>query len=212
MKSRAAIAQYEATVVLVVVSLSLAAVVYSGLRREANLSPQPIFVNEKTSIGGTPDIERVEVNASSQATLSSLSIDEASSTAGILDFDGSVYATSTSLCAAGVTTFFSVLATQSGTLQVSTSGRAWIDGAWGGSASVTAGWQEVMIQSGSSCTVTLPGGQVVPSQWSPSSRSIASIPAANAMSGSAFVFFFPIGGGSHRMLLTSNGGFDDVSL
>ena len=124
MKSRAAIAQYEATIVLVVISLSLASVVYAGLRRESSVDPQPLFVNEETPIGGSPAIERVEVNSSSATTVYSLSLDDASSASGVLAFDGSAYSTIKSLCAAGVTTFFSVLATQAGTLGVATNGSA----------------------------------------------------------------------------------------
>jgi len=212
MKSRAAIAQYEATVVLVVVSLSLASVVYSGLRREASISPQPVFVNEETTIGGSPAIERVEVNAYSATAISSLSLDGASSTTGVLDFDGSGYSTTTSLCAAGVTTFFSVLAAQPGLLQVSTSGRAWVAGTWGGAANVSPGWQEVMIQGGASCAVTLPGGQAIPAQWTSSSTHVSSIPGASGLTGTSFIFYIPSGGGSHRLLITSSGGFDDASI
>ena len=212
MKSRRGIAQYEATVVLVMVSLSLASVVYSGLKRETQVSPQPVFVNAKTAIGGTPEIERVEVNASSPTSLSSLSLDGASSVTGVLAFDGSRYSTSGSLCAAGVTTFFSVLAAQQGTLQVSTNGNSWVSGTWATSVSVSAGWQEVMLQDASTCAITLPGGQVVPSQWTPSSKSVSSIPVDGSLAGLDYVFYIPDGGGSHSLLITSSGGFDDVSM
>ncbi len=212
MKSRKAVAQYEATVVLVVVSLSLASVVYSGLRKESSLTPQPVFVSGETQVGGSPEIVRVEVNASMVTDVSSLSLDEASSDAGVIGFDGSAYSTSPTLCAAGKTTLFSVLAEQSGVLQVSTNGRAWVDGTWGGSVSVSPGWQEVMIQGGSSCAVTLPGGQTVPANWTPSSPIVSSIPAMGGTSGTSFVFYVPCDGSSHRLLITSSGGFDDVSI
>ena len=161
MKSRPAIAQYEATVVLVVISLSLASVLYDGLRRESTLDPQPLFANTLTLLGGTPAIERLEVNSSSATTLTSLALDEASSADGVLAFNGSAYSTTTSLCEAGETTFFSVLSRQVGTLQVATNGQAWVAGTLGAQASVSPGWQEVMIQSGTSCTLTLPGGEAV---------------------------------------------------
>ena len=212
MKSRSAIAQYEATIVLVVISLSLASVVCAGLRRESALEPQPLFVNEETAIGGSPVVERVEVNSSSATTLSSLNIDAASSTQGVLAFDGSSYSSLESLCAPGVTTFFSVLASQAGTLEVSTDGESWVSGKWGNAVSVSPGWQEVMIQSGTSCTVTLPGGQTVPSQWNPSSALLSSIPSDGAISGISFTFYIPVGGGSHSLLVTSSGGLDDVAL
>ena len=212
MKSRTAIAQYEATVVLVVLSISLASVVYTGLRRESNLDPQPVFVNEETPIGGSPPIELVVADSSSATTVTSLSLDAASSTGGVLAFDGSAYSTTKSLCAPSTTTFFSVLATQSGALQVATSGQAWISGTWGSALTVAAGWHEVMIRGGASCSLTLPGGQVVPGQWSPSSPLVSSIPIEGPLSGTAFTFYVPTGGGAHSFLMTSSGGFDDVSL
>ncbi|HVC27773.1 MAG TPA: hypothetical protein VND40_06385 [Nitrososphaerales archaeon] len=211
MKSRSAIAQYEATIVLVVISLSLASVVYAGLRRESSLDPQPLFVNEETLIGGSPAFGRLEVNSSSVTTLSSVSIDAASSTAGVLAFDGSAYSTIRSLCAAGVTAFFAVLAPQAGTLQVATNGQPWVSGTWGSAVAVSPGWQEVMIQGGTYCTVTLPGGQAVPEQWNPS-PSVSSIPVEGVLTGTAFTFYVPVGGGSHSLLMTSSGGFDDVAI
>ena len=211
-RRRGAIAQYEATVVLIVLSLSLSSIVYGGLKRETSLGAQPVFVNEETPIGGSPNIIRLGVNSSSTTTISSFSPDEVSSTAGVLAFDGTAYSTSSSLCAPGLTTFFSVLAPQAGTLQVTTDGRAWVSGTWGGAAAVSPGWQEVMIQGGTSCSMTLPGGQAVGAQWDPSSPLLSSIPVVGALSGTAFTFYLPSGGGSHRILLTSNGGFDDVAL
>jgi len=212
MKNRAAIAQYEATIVLVVISLSLASVVYSGLRRESSLRPEPLFVNEETTIGGSPAIERLEVNSSSETTVSSLSLDYASSTAGILAFDGSAYSTTNFLCGAGVTTFFSVLASQAGTLVVTTDGRSWVSGTWGSAVSVSSGWQVVMIQGGTSCTVTLPGGQAVPPEWTASSTLVSSVPVEGPLTGTAFTFYVPSGGGAHSLMMTSSGGFDDASL
>jgi hypothetical protein len=212
MKNRAAIAQYEATIVLVVISLSLASVVYSSLRRESSLDPEPLFVNTETLIGGSPAIERLEVNSSSATTVTSLSLDEASSSSGVLAFDGSTYSTTKSLCAAGVTTFFSVLAPQSGTLDVTTNGISWVSGTWGGAVSVSPGWQEVMIQGGTSCALTLPGGQAVPGQWNPLSPFVSSVPLEGPITGTSFTVFVPNGGGSHSLLITSSGGLDAVSL
>jgi hypothetical protein len=212
MKSRAAIAQYEATIVLVVISLSLASVVYASLRRESSLDPEPLFINAETPIGGSPGIERLEVNSSSATTVTSLSLDEASSSAGVLAFDGSAYSTTKSLCAAGVTTFFSVLASQPGTLTVTTNGKSWVSGTWGGAVSVSSGWHEVMIQGATTCTLTLPGGQEVPGQWNASSPFVSSIPLEGPLTGTSFTVFVPSGGGSHSLLITSSGGLDAVSL
>ncbi|HVB95506.1 MAG TPA: hypothetical protein VND41_02755 [Nitrososphaerales archaeon] len=212
MKSRAAIAQYEATIVLVMISLSLASVVYTSLRRESSLAPEPLFVNEETPIGGSPAIQRLEVNSSSATTISSFSLDEASSSAGVLAFDGSSYSTTKSLCAAGMITFFAVFASQPGTLEVTTDGKSWVSGTWGGTVGVSSGWQEVMIKDGTSCTLTLPGGESVPGQWSPSSPLLSSIPVEGPLTGTSFTVYIPGGGGSHSLLMTSSGGLDSVSL
>ena len=212
MKSRPAIAQYEATVVLVVISLSLASVVYDGLKRESTVEPQPLFANTLTLLGGTPAIERLEVNSSSATTLTSLALDEESSADGVFAFDGSAYSTTNALCQPGETTFFSVLAPQAGTLRVATDGQAWVAGTFTAQASVSQGWQEVMIQGGTSCTLTLPGGEAVQGPWSPSSQAISTIPVAGGLTGTAFTVYFPSGGGSHSLLITSSGGFDNVAL
>jgi hypothetical protein len=211
-KSRAGIAQYEATVVLVVLSLSLGSIVYNGLKKETGLTAEPVFVNEKTLIGGNPPIARVFVNASSPTSVTSLSVDEASSKDGILTFDGSSFSTSGALCAAGETTFFSVLAPQAGTLTVTTDGRAWVAGTFGSAVTVTPGWQELMIQAGTSCSIVLPGGQSVPGRWNSSSPIVSSIPIEGVLSGTAFVLYVPDGGGPHRLLVTTTGGFDAVTL
>jgi hypothetical protein len=212
MKSRAGIAQYEATIVLVVISLSLASVVYASLRPQSSLDPEPLFVNAETPIGGSPAIERLEVNSSSATKVTSLSLDEASSSAGVLAFDGSAYSTTKSLCAAGVTTFFSVHASQSGTLNVTTNGKSWVSGTWGDAVSVSSGWNEVMIQGGTSCTLTLPGGQAVPVTWTPGSPLVSSIPIEGPLTGTSFTVFVPSGGSPHSLLITSSGGLDAVSL
>jgi hypothetical protein len=212
MKSRSAIAQYEATIVLVVISLSLASVVYSSLRRESSLHPEPLFVNAETLIGGSPALQRLVVNSSTATTVTSLGLDEASSAKGVLAFDGSTYSTTESLCAAGVTTFFSVFASRAGTLEVTTDGKSWVSGTWGAAVSVPAGWHEVMIQGGTSCTLTLPGGQAVLEQWSPSSPFVSSIPLEGPLEGTSFTVYVPSGGGSHNLLMTSTGGLDAVSL
>lgn len=212
MNTRAAIAQYEATVVLVVISLALASVVYEALRPEASLQPSPTFVNGETPIGGTPAIERIAANASSPTTLAAFSVDGASSSQGILAFSGSAYSTVGSLCAPGQTTFFSVYSQEPGTIEVATNGTPWIAGTLSSQASVASGWQEVMIQSGSSCSVTLPGGQPVPSQWVSSSSVLSSIPVEGALTGTSFTFYVPSGGGTHGVLVATSGGLDDVSI
>jgi len=211
-QTRPAIAQYEATVVLVVISLSLGTVVYGGLKNETTLTAEPVFVNVKTPLGGNPALARVVVNSSSATTVTSFSLDEASSKDGVIAFDGSSFSISPSLCAAGATTLFSVLAPHAGALTVTTDGIAWIAGTRGSAVTVSQGWQEVMIRAGASCSIVLPGGLAVPGKWNSSSPVVSSIPIQGPLSGTAFTFYVPDGGGLHRLLITSTGGFDAVAL
>lgn len=212
MKSRRAVAEFEATVILVMVSLALVSVVYGGLKRGAALTPPPVFANRAIEIGGGPDIEMLAVNSSITTSVSSLSIGSVSSVQGIMALSGLGYSTTTSLCAAGETTFFSVLASQAGLVQVSTDGLAWISGTWGASSSVVPGWREIMVEDGHSCSITLPGGQQVPSTWSPGSKMLSSLPLQGEPTGTAFAFYIPLSTGPQSVLITSTGGFDDVSL
>jgi hypothetical protein len=78
--------------------------------------------------------------------------------------------------------------------------------------SVSSGWLEVMIRDGTSCTLTLPGGQTVPGQWSPLSPYLSSIPIEGPLTGTSFTAYVPGGGGTHSLLMTSSGGLDSVSL
>jgi hypothetical protein len=209
---RSAIAQYEATVVLIVISLSLASIVYAGLKRESNLGSESIFVNERTMIGGSPAIELLRANSSSQTALSSLSMDDATSADGVLAFSGSSYSTTTSFCGGGSTTFFSVFASQAGLVQIITDGRPWISGSSASSLIVAPGWHEVMIVHGTSCSISLPGGSVVSGLWSPASTLVSSIPIEGGLSGTSFTLYLPTDGDPHRFLLTSAGGLDTGAL
>ncbi len=194
------------------ISLSLASIIYGGLKRESNLGSESIFVNEETVIGGTPTLERVGANSSFRAALSSLALDSASSAGGVLAFNGSGYSSSSSFCANDTTTFFSVFAPQAGPVQVATEGRAWVSGTWGNSVQVAAGWHEVMIVDGASCSITLPGGQVVNGPWSPFSSLASSLPVDGSPVGVSFVLYLPTDGNSHSLLLTSSGGLDKVAM
>jgi hypothetical protein len=210
MRRRRAVAQYEATMVLVVVSLSLASVAYAGLRRELSLEPRPVFVNSETAVGGDPPIERLQVNSSGATVVASVGVDSADSAHGVLSFDGSGYSTSDALCRAGTTTFFSVFARQAGVIEVATDGRAWVSGSWGSDVSVSGGWHEVMVQGGSTCSVTLPGGAQVPPSWDASSPVLSSIPIEGARNGTSFLLYLPVGDGPHSVLLVTGGGFDQL--
>jgi hypothetical protein len=211
-RRRVAIAQYEATVVLIMISLSLASIVYAGLRRESTLKSVSLFVNSETLIGGSPVIDRIVANSSSSTVLSSFSLDAASSTDGVLAFDGSGYSTSIEFCARGATTFFSVFTSQPGLVQITTDGRPWVSGSSGESIHVSPGWHEVMIAGGTSCSITLPGGKILGGPWSPGSAYVSSIPVDGNLNGTSFSFYVPTEGNLHHLLITSSGGFDIVAM
>ncbi|MDA4116834.1 MAG: hypothetical protein OK455_00625 [Thaumarchaeota archaeon] len=212
MPSRTAIAQYEATVVLIVVSLSLASIVYQGLKPEANLGSKPIFVNDETIIGGDPTIERVVSNSSSSTVISSFSVDAASSNGGILALIGATYSSSPTLCTGSATTFFSVLARQAGSIQIATDGRPWVSGSTGASIQVSAGWHEVMIVNGTTCSISLPGGEVVSGPWSPASTTVSPVPVDGNPGGITFAIYLPTDGNPHSILMTFGGGFDAFEI
>jgi hypothetical protein len=111
-----------------------------------------------------------------------------------------------------VTTFYSVHAPETGTLSVTTDGRVWVAGTYGSSVTVGPGWREVMIQAGTHCSISIPGGQSVSEHWNASSPLVSSFPIEGALSGTSFTFYIPHGGGPHRLLLTSEGGFDNVAI
>ncbi len=205
-------AQFEATVVLVVVSLSLASVVYSGLKRGAGVEPLPTFVSSNTPLAGSLALEEVRVDSSVATTLTSLTIGSAASASGVLAFNGSGYSTTASLCVPGETTFFSLYASRAGTLRVTTDGMAWIAGAWGDAASVSQGWHEVVLQDGSACGFSLPGGESVPQVWQPSSSVLTSVPVEGSLTGTSFLLFLPVGAGVAPALLTASGGLYNFAV
>ncbi|MDG6977890.1 MAG: hypothetical protein JRN58_02285 [Nitrososphaerota archaeon] len=209
---RGAIAQYEATVVLVVVSLALASVVYQGMRGLSRTSPEPVFVEQVTLIGGAPGIERVVLNSSSATTVSSLSVDSAASGSGILELGVGGYAAAAPLCGANVTTFFSVLAPEAGTLEVSSDGLSWVSGTWGSAVHVSPGWNEVMIQDAATCSLSLPGGATVQGGWTAQPGPLSSVPVEGPLSGTGFTFFIPTGDGAHAVLIATDGGFARVEI
>jgi hypothetical protein len=207
-KTRRAVAEYQAAVILVAITLALASVAYSALRRQV-LEPEGVFSNSLVQLGGTPPLVRLAVNSSESVSLTSFSADEASSANGVLFIDSAGYHTmGGSLCVGGGTSFFSVLTTQSGNLQVTSNGQSWISGAWTSSEQEAPGWHEVMIDGATSCSITLPGGQVVTGPGFPTN----SIPVEGALNGTSFVLYVPTDSLQHVFLLTSDGGLDTVGV
>jgi hypothetical protein len=200
---RRGVAQYEAAVVLVAISLAMTSVLYSAVRKQT-IAPEAVFANSLVDLGGSPPLVRLAVNGSEPVTLTSFAADDANSVDGILYLDSGGYHSSQSLCAAGGTTFFSVLATQSGPLRVASNGQSWISGAWTSSQPEAPGWHEVMIVGASTCSLTLPGGQVVAAPGLLTS----SVPVEGALNGTSFVLCVPTDPSPHSFLVTTSGGLD----
>ena len=207
MKSRAAIAQYEATIVLVVISLSLASIVYTGLRRESNLDPEPLFVNEETPIGGSPAIERLEVNSSSATTDLLAQPRRGELHRGrpglrrlrVLDDQVPLRGRGDDLLLGpGVPGGHAGGRHQRRVLGLGNLGRSGERLVWLAGGDDTG--RDLLHASRSRA------GQAVPAQWSPSSSLVSSIPVEGALTGTAFTFYVPSGGGSHSLLITSSGG------
>jgi len=206
--TRRAVAEYQAAVVLVAVTLGLASVVYSALKREV-FEPEGVFSNSLVEIGGNPPLVRIGVNSSQSVALTSFGADGASSANGVLFIDSAGYHTlGGSLCDGGGTTFFSVMTTQSGDVQVTSNGESWISGSWTSSSQETPGWHEVMIEGATSCSVTLPGGQVVTAPGALTS----SVPVEGPLNGTSFLLYVPTDASEHVYLLTSDGGLDTIEV
>lgn len=200
------ISGFIATLILVGIALSLSYAVYEGVSR---LTPPKtvVYSNQVLTIDGSPEIEELQVNASSESVLQAVEADSAGSPSGILYFNGTNYGTTRQLCLAGGTTFFSILAESPGQVDVTASGPVWIDGASTDSLSVAPGWQEVMISDASSCSVVAPGG----SSLAYPSEQVSSIPLIGTMSSTSFTLFVPTDGRSHSLVLVFDGGYDRIA-
>lgn len=157
-RSRPGVAELYGAVLLVAVTLSLGYAAYENVRLPA--SREPVFVYGSYTVYGYPSLMFVTVNWSAPATPEFMSIDKASTSGGILAFDGSGYRAVNQLCAPALTTFFSIT-TGSGTLTVSSDGKVWIDGVQESSASVTPGMHELLISGATGCSIRLPDGSTV---------------------------------------------------
>ena len=206
MRRSRGISGFVASLVLVAISLSLAYVVYEGVSR---LAPpkQQVFSNQALILDGTPEIEQVQVNASTATVLQALEVDDSSSHAGILYFDGTTYGSAQRLCLPGATTFFSVFTATSGILRASGNGRTWIDGQWTGSLGVAPGWHEVMFSDASSCQVTSPGG----SGLSFPGGDVSTVPFIGSGPSASFGSSIPTDGLKHSLVLVFDGGFDSIA-
>ncbi len=206
MRRSRGVSGFVASLILVAISLSLTYVVYEGVSR---LAPpkQEVFSNQALILGGTPEMEQVQVNASTATSLQALEADDSSSQAGILYFNGTVYGTTQRLCLPGATTFFSVFTASSGILRASGNGRVWIDGRWTASLGVAPGWHEVMFSDASSCQVIAPDG----SGLSFPGGDVSAVPFIGSSPSSSFELCIPTDGSRHSLVLVFDGGLDRLA-
>jgi len=206
MRRSRGVSGFVASLVLVAISLSLTYVVYDGVSR---LAPprQELFSNEALILGGTPEMEQVQVNASMATSLQALEADDSSSHTGVLYFNGTTYGTAQQLCLPGATTFFSVFTASSGILRATGNGRVWIDGVWTESLDVGPGWHEIMFADASSCQVTSPDG----SGLSFPGGDVSTVPLIGSSPSASFEFCIPTDGLKHSLVLVFDGGFDRLA-
>ncbi len=206
MRTSKAISGFVATLVLVAIALSLSYVVYEGVSK---LTPPKtdVYSNQVLSLGGSPQIDEIQVNASSESTPQAFEADSAGSASGILYFNGSEYGTTRLLCLPGSTTFFSVYTATPGLLRVSATGAEWIDGVMTSSLSVTPGWHEVMFTDSASCSVTAPDG----SGLAYPNADVSSIPIIGPVPSTSFTMYLPTDGLGHSLVLVFDGGYDRIA-
>lgn len=213
-RSSPGLSSYVATLILVVISLSLSYVVYEGVRSfdPGKQQEDATFTNQLLLLPGSPqDILLVTVNASQQETPAALEAGSAISSQGLLYLttSGSYGTLSASLCTAGATTFFSVFSATPGILQVQSNGESWIDGRWANSLAVASGWNEVMISNASSCLVVMPDGVTA----SGLEEQVSPVPIIGTLTSNTFRFYLPTeGSGPGSLLLVfDDGGYDSVA-
>jgi flagellin-like protein len=206
MRRSRGVSGFVATLILVAITLSLSYVVFQGVSRLTTPRDE-IFSNQVLDIGGSPDLLRFQVNASSASSPQAFQADDASSGGGVLYFNGTGYGTTRQLCIPGATTFFSVYASTAGLLRAEANGRVWIDGYWTGSLEVQPGWHELMFSDSTSCTVTDPDG----SDLSFPDALVSSLPLTGSIPSTGFVIYVPTDGARHSLVLVFDGGFDTLA-
>jgi len=194
------VAELYSALVLVAATLALSYLVFSQVKFPA--TAQPVYVASMTQRFGSPSVLRLLVNSSSSSSAAEFRVDDSSSVSGVLALVSGGYTASSSLCGAGITTFFSVY-TGAGLLSVSVDGTASIDGIPGASETVAQGWHELMISNSSRCEVTLPGGA---SLGYPSSL-VSTIPFTQPTPQS-FAFLVPFTTSGHTITIALTGGVE----
>jgi flagellin-like protein len=183
---------------LVAITLALSGAVYS--LADFHVTPVPAYALSSYSVYGEPSFLHIRVNSSAPTRPAEFRVDNASSVAGVIALDLRGFSVVESLCAAGLTTFFSVLS-GTGIISVSGAGVSWVDGVETSTSTVQSGWHEIIIEDGSGCGVALPGGAMVRGP----SPSLSTIPMESSSSAS-FVFIVPYFTGGHVATIVFDGG------
>jgi len=200
------ISGFIATLILVAISLSLSYVVYQAVS-SFSAPKAEVFSNQSLALGGAPDVVEFQVNVSAPANPQALEADNVNSHEGVLYFGASGYGTTPGLCLSTATTFFSVYATNAGTIQTVTDGTVTIDGQSTASLVVAQGWHEIMFTDASSCQVRGPDG----SNISYPGPLVSTVPLIGSFPSTSFRLFLPTDGGSHSLLLVFDGGYDRLA-
>jgi hypothetical protein len=194
----AAASEVYSAAIIVAITLALSGAAYS--LADFHASPVPVYTTNSFTAYGTPSFLHILVNSTAPTTPVEFRLDGASSLSGFLTLTAAGYSFTGSLCAPGKTTFFSVSAGP-GTLSVSGSGKAWIDGIEESSANVRQGWHTVALEDGSGCVVELPGG----AQVSGPSPVVSPLPMESS-SPRSFIFLVPYHAGGHVATIVFDGG------
>jgi hypothetical protein len=196
--ARPGAAEVYSAALLVAITIALSGAVYS--LADFHVAPVPAYTLSSYSVYGEPSLLHIRVNSSAPTRPAEFRVDNASSVDGVIALDPSGFSVVTGLCAAGVTTFFSVLS-GTGKISVSGTGVSWVDGVETSTATVQSGWHEIIIEDGSGCGVALPGGALV----SGPSQSLSTMPMESASS-TSFVFIVPYFTGGHVATIVFDGG------
>lgn len=201
---REGVSEVYSAALIVAVTLALSYTAYS--LADFSVPSDPVYSVSSYTVYGSPSFLAIRVNSSAPSDVAEFRVDNVSSLSGFLALTPRGYSAVGNLCAPGATTFFSVL-TQTGTLAVSGSAISWIDGIEAASAHVQQGWHEVVMASGSGCSLELPGGSVV----SGPSPSVSTLPMESASSRS-YTFLVPYNSAGHVAAIVFDGGTQVVDF
>jgi hypothetical protein len=160
------------------------------------------------TIYGNPSLLFLQLDSSGAININEFRVDAASSLSGVLYLRHEAYGVTNSLCAPGLTTFFSVFTSIAGSLAVVTNGQPWVDGNSVTSEDVAPGWHEVIIRNGSSCAIALPGGGSVSSL----SGSVSTIPRITSVNSTSFVSYIPYETDMHSITFVSESGVETIGF